>query len=130
MYALWNVSLPHHIHTYIHTIYTHLTQEVPASISALCHLENLNLDENSLFSVPSELGTLSQLNILSLRANNLTELPSEIGGLTNLSVLNVVGNRYYTYIYCTTNPCIYVHIYMIIIMKSTEVQNPRCDFQT
>ena len=74
--------------------YPPLSQEVPVAIGALHHLENLNLDENSLFSVPRELGALSQLNILSLRANNLTELPSEIGGLTNLIVLNVVGNRY------------------------------------
>ena len=68
-----------------------LSGVIPAELSALTQLEELDLSWNKLSgNIPPELGTLTGLTGINLFANNITGvIPKEIGNLVNLSYLRL-----------------------------------------
>ena len=67
---------------------------IPAEISSLKKLEEMNLIKCGLSSLPKELGELSGLTKLDLSYNRLSSLPKELGKLSRLEKLGLSGNRY------------------------------------
>ena len=67
---------------------------IPAEISSLKKLEEMNLIYCGLSSLPKELGELSGLTKLDLSYNRLSSLPKELGKLSRLEKLGLSGNRY------------------------------------
>ena len=65
---------------------------IPAEISSLKKLEEMNLIKCGLSSLPKELGELSGLTKLDLSWNILSSLPKELGKLSRLEELNLSGN--------------------------------------
>jgi hypothetical protein len=67
--------------------------EVPASLSTLASLQNLDLSRNDLAMLPESVGQLTQLQSLDVSNNQLTALPESLGQLTILETLNVSHNQ-------------------------------------
>ncbi|KAI3718965.1 hypothetical protein L6452_19850 [Arctium lappa] len=67
---------------------------LPADISKLSHLQNMNLSENSIQGdIPSSLGTIASLEVLDLSYNFFNgSIPESLGGLTSVRILNLNGN--------------------------------------
>ena len=68
-------------------------ERVPAEITQLTSLVELNLSHNGLTSLPAEIGQLTSLAKLSLEWNKLTSVPAEIAQLTSLVELDLSSNR-------------------------------------
>ncbi|MBC7380187.1 MAG: leucine-rich repeat domain-containing protein, partial [Burkholderiaceae bacterium] len=68
-----------------------LTQ-LPPCVCELASLARLDLALNPLQSWPPNIGRMTQLTFLSVRRCGLQELPEAIGNLASLQELNVVGN--------------------------------------
>ena len=77
-----------HLHLHGHQEIT----AIPAEISSLKKLEEMNLIKCGLSSLPKELGELSGLTKLDLSWNILSSLPKELGKLSRLEELNLSGN--------------------------------------
>ncbi|XP_024987751.1 receptor-like protein 4 isoform X2 [Cynara cardunculus var. scolymus] len=67
---------------------------LPADISKLSHLQNMNLSENSIKGhIPSSLGTIASLEVLDLSYNFFNgSIPESLGGLTSVRILNLNSN--------------------------------------
>ena len=72
-----------------------LAGTIPAQLSDLTQLDELDLAQNSLTgAIPAQLGDLSQLTGLNLSQNQLTgSIPPQLGNLTNLLSLSLQRNR-------------------------------------
>ena len=70
----------------IHLEHCGLTS-LPASISNLTALQNLDLKSNGLTSLPASIGDLTALNRLYLNNNGLTSLPASIGKLAGVTAI-------------------------------------------
>ena len=66
---------------------------LPATISKLQNLEELDLGRNGLQTIPSEISNLKNLKKLGLDYNNLHDLPAFIGELKNLRELSISSNH-------------------------------------
>ncbi|BBN11198.1 hypothetical protein MPTK1_5g09910 [Marchantia polymorpha subsp. ruderalis] len=71
-----------------------LTGPIPATLSRLSKLEELQLDNNKLSgSIPAQIGNLVNLVYLSLNNNSLSgPMPASLGRLTNLGFLDLSTN--------------------------------------
>lgn len=65
---------------------------IPPQISALRHLELLDISGNNLQHLPPELGMLTQLKELYFFDNQVTTIPHELGTLHQLQTLGIEGN--------------------------------------
>jgi hypothetical protein len=74
--------------------YNSLSGSIPAELSNLTNLINLNLSYNSLSgSIPAELGNLTNLTSFHFEWNSLSgSIPAELGNLTNLAALTLSTN--------------------------------------
>ena len=72
-----------------------MTGEIPAELSDLSNLTELDLAANELTGeIPDWLGSLSRLEVLSLRGNQLTGMiPPGLSSLSNLKELSLSSNR-------------------------------------
>lgn len=66
-----------------------------ASLTALHHLQVLDLCDNQLEILPPELGQLTRLKELYLSNNKLCKLPDTIQRMARLEVLDVRNNQFY-----------------------------------
>ena len=66
---------------------------LPAEISKMASLVELQAENNAITAVPESLGELSSLLKLDLSTNQITVLPKTIGNLTALHRLDVSSNR-------------------------------------
>ena len=78
-----------HLHLHGHQEIT----AIPAEISSLKKLEEMNLINCGLSSLPKELGKLSGLTKLDLLNNSISSLPKELGKLSRLKELDLSGNE-------------------------------------
>ncbi len=78
----------------INLMFNNLKGELPASISSLVHLENLELSFNQIDgSLPSSLGNLKSLKSLAINSNQITgTIPADLGNLKNLEELHLSSN--------------------------------------
>jgi Leucine-rich repeat (LRR) protein len=65
---------------------------LPATITRLQNLEELDLGRNHLQTIPAEIANLKNLKKLELDYNNLHDIPAFIGELKNLRELSVRSN--------------------------------------
>lgn len=65
------------------------------SLTALHHLQVLDLCDNQLEILPPELGLLTRLKELYLSNNKLYKLPDTIQRMARLEVLDVRNNQFY-----------------------------------
>lgn len=65
---------------------------LPATISQLQKLEELDLGRNGIRSVPQQVGSLRKLKRLGLDYNGLSEVPAFVGNLKNLEELSLRSN--------------------------------------
>lgn len=72
-----------------------LTGSIPARLSKLIALENLNLTENELTGrIPPELGRLTDLEVLKLGSNKLNgKIPSSLGKMKSLREMDLGDNN-------------------------------------
>lgn len=68
-------------------------QYLPASISKLLKLREINASNNLLVSIPSEIGDLSGLEILDVSHNYIKELPLSFGNLQKLKIFRITNNH-------------------------------------
>ncbi len=72
-----------------------LSGRIPAELASLDNLQSLELGTNQLSGqIPTELAGLDSLEILSLYQNQLSgPIPTELGNLSNLKILHISDNR-------------------------------------
>lgn len=72
-----------------------LTGTIPAQLSDLTQLDDLDLAQNALTgTIPAQLGNLTNLTDLNLSQNQLTgSIPPQLGNLTNLISLSLQKNK-------------------------------------
>ncbi len=66
---------------------------IPAEISSLHQLKNLELQHNLLTSIPAEIATLTQLKEIDLSYNQLPSIPPCITSLPELTLLHLSHNQ-------------------------------------
>ena len=62
---------------------------MPKTIGGLPHIEQLNLERNSLDNLPLEIGMCTTLKLLNVSRNQFGEFPMGICKLSSLQVLDV-----------------------------------------
>gem|GEM_PF-1761017 len=94
--SLWNGVTVVNGHVVSIKLYSNkMSGILPASISNLIYLEELDLANNSIGgSIPTSIGSFARLKRLALSNNKLTgNIPSEIYGLTTLQELDLMNNQ-------------------------------------
>mmetsp|Transcript_1541 Transcript_1541/g.3935 ORF Transcript_1541/g.3935 Transcript_1541/m.3935 type:complete len:269 (-) Transcript_1541:238-1044(-) len=67
-------------------------QSLPESIASLAWLRVIKANGNSIVALPKELGACKALELLNLSENVLTSIPQEIAGCTSLQTLLLQNN--------------------------------------